>query len=163
MGTAHALRRDLFLKLGGYREILTHQGEEEDYCLRLLNAGYLTRAGASAPIHHFESPRRSFARMDYFGARNKVLFAWHNVPIRHLPLHLAATTVLTATLSLKPSRLWIRLRGVAAAYGAILTGRAARKPVAGKIFKLSREIKKRGTLPFNDIEGQLPDLPASTQ
>ncbi len=75
VGTAHALRRDLFLGLSGYREILVHQGEEEDFCLRLLDAGYFTRSGNADPIHHFESPRRSWVRMDFYGARNKVLYA----------------------------------------------------------------------------------------
>src|ERR1700722_4781411 len=37
IGTAHALRRDVFLRLSGYREILFHQGEEEDYCIRMIN------------------------------------------------------------------------------------------------------------------------------
>jgi len=157
IGTAHALRRDLFLKLGGYREFLFHQGEEEDYCLRMLNAGYITRAGNADPIHHFESPRRSWARMDYYGARNKILFAWHNVPLRNLPVHLAATTLMTTTYSLKPQRLARRLRGVAAAYAAIIAGRISRQPVTGKSYKFSRQLKHQGPLTLDKIAAQLPD------
>ncbi|MGH7213703.1 MAG: glycosyltransferase family 2 protein, partial [Tepidisphaeraceae bacterium] len=92
IGTAHALRRDLFLKLGGYREQLFHQGEEADYCLRMLDAGCVVRLGSADPIHHFESPRRDFRRMDVYGRRNDVLYAWHNVPLPYLPGHLLATT-----------------------------------------------------------------------
>jgi GT2 family glycosyltransferase len=156
VGTAHALRRDVFLKLGGYREFLVHQSEEEDYCVRMLNAGYITRAGNADPIHHFESPRRSFARMDYYGARNKVLYAWHNVPLPHFPVHLAATTAMTATFSQQPARFLTRLRGVLAAYANILAGRSARQPVSRNIYKLSRRLKKQGALRLEEIEGSLP-------
>jgi glycosyltransferase involved in cell wall biosynthesis len=158
IGTAHALRRDIFLKLGGYREILIHQGEEEDYCIRMLNEGFITKAGRGDPIHHFESPRRNWTRMDYFGARNKVLYAWYNVPFPQLPVHLAATTFKTATLSPKPGRLLTRLRGVMNAYMGIIAGHHRRQPVADNIYQISRELKRRGPLPFNEIEGKLPRI-----
>jgi glycosyltransferase involved in cell wall biosynthesis len=156
MGTAHALLRELFLKLGGYREILVHQGEEEDYFIRMLNAGYISRAGRADPIHHFESPRRSWTRMDYFGARNKVLYAWHNVPFPYFPVHLTAATVRAATYTMKPGRLLTRLKGVVNAYAAIMAGRTAREPVAGNVYRVSRDLNKYGPLPLDEIEGELP-------
>jgi glycosyltransferase involved in cell wall biosynthesis len=158
IGTAHALRRDIFLQLSGYREVLFHQSEEEDYCLRMLQAGYITRAGNAEPIHHFESPRRSWQRMDYYGARNKVLYAWHNIPFPYLPFHLAATTIKTSTFSFQPGRLMTRLRGVMEAYTMVCTGRTGRQPVSAKNYELSRELKRRGPLPINEIEKDLPTM-----
>ena len=67
IGTAHALRRDLFLSLSGYREPLFHQGEEGDFTIRLLDAGYVVRLGRSDAIIHWESPIRDFQRMDFYG------------------------------------------------------------------------------------------------
>jgi GT2 family glycosyltransferase len=158
IGTAHALRRDLFLQLGGYREVLFHQSEEEDYCLRMLQAGYVTRAGNAEPIHHFESPRRSWQRMDYYGARNKVLYAWHNIPFPYLPLHLTVTTIKTSTFSFRPGRLITRWRGVVGAYAMVCTGRTTRQPVSAKSYELSRSLKLRGPLPLTEIESDLPTM-----
>lgn len=152
IGTAHALRRDLFLRLGGYREALFHQGEEEDYCLRMLEAGFIVRAGNADPILHFESPRRSWRRMDYYGARNKILFAFHNVPRPHQPVHLVATTAKTLAWSLSPPRLITRLRGVVAGYWIGCKSWRSQKPVTREIYLLSRRIKHRGPLGLAEIE-----------
>ena len=156
IGTAHALRRDVFLALGGYREILVHQGEEEDYCLRLLNAGWITRCGCADPILHFESPRRSLARMDYYGARNKVLYAWHNVPYPQVAPHLAGTTAKTLAYSLQPARWWTRLRGVWAAYLLCAGGRVRRQPVPKSVYRLSQELKRNPAMPLEPITFRLP-------
>lgn len=160
IGTAHALRRDLFLALGGYREILIHQSEEEDYCIRMLDAGYITRCGNADPIHHFESPRRSWARMDFYGARNKVLYAWHNVPHPAFVRHLAATTVMTLCHTSQPERIWTRLRGVFDAYKQCFLGHVRRQPVRLSVYRLSRELKRRGTVPLREIETLLSTPPA---
>lgn len=156
IGTAHAVRKDLFLGLGGYRELLIHQSEEEDYCARLLNAGYIVRCGTADPIHHFESPRRSWTRMDYFGARNKVMYAWNNVPFPFFPMHLAVTTFMTSIYARHPARCLTRVRGVTAAYARCLTGQADRRPVAPSVYRLSRELKRRGAVPLHEIEPRLP-------
>ena len=155
VGTAHALRRDIFQALGGYREILFHQGEEEDYCVRMLGAGFVTRAGSADPIHHYESPRRSFSRMDFFGARNKVLYAWHNVPFPYLPAHLAVTTFATSAYSLQARRLLTRVRGVIAAYGTIALLRTVRRPVSSATYRLSRGLKARRYIQLEALEKRL--------
>ena len=156
IGTAHALRRDVFLKLGGYRESLFHQGEESDYCLRMLAAGYVVRLGRSDVIFHFESPRRDFARMDLYGRRNNVLFAWHHVPWRFLPLYLAATTWNGLRHGMRVGRTWQMVKGLCQGYGAIWKERHQRSPVPTAVFKLYRELVKRNVIPLSEIEGRLP-------
>jgi glycosyltransferase involved in cell wall biosynthesis len=155
IGTAHAVRRDLFLGLGGYREMLIHQSEEEDYCIRMLNAGYITRCGMADPIHHFESPRRSLKRMDYFGARNKVMYAWNNVPFPFFPMHLAVTTFMTSIYARHPARCLTRVQGVLAAYARCCTGQADRRPVKPSVYRLSRELKRCGAVSLIEIESRL--------
>ena len=142
IGTAHALRRDVFLKLEGYREHLVHQGEEGDYCIRLLNAGYVVRLGNADAIIHHESPKRDLDKMDYYGCRNSILFAWQNVPMRYLAIHLAATTFNCLRWTFVPKRFFIRLRGVFAGYWGCLG--IQRAPVALPVYRSSRRLKKNG-------------------
>lgn len=164
VGTAHALRRDVFLSLGGYREHLIHQGEESDFCLRLLARGYVVTLGRADPIHHFESPRRDFRRMDLYGRRNDVLFAWHNVPMPALVPHLLATTANGVAFGLRCRRVGRMIRGLASGYVAALRHARDRRPVSGKVYRLARELKTRGATPLADVEDRLPPLvPAEAQ
>lgn len=152
IGTAHAVRRDLFLKLGGYREELFHQGEESDFCLRTLDTGSIVRIGRSDPIHHWESQRRDFRRMDYYGPRNAILFHWQNTPVRLLVPAILLTTLKCLTLTSKPERVWTRISGICSGYRSIPGTR--RFPVRLPIYQLWRRLRKCGPLLFPEIIAQ---------
>lgn len=154
-GCAHALRKDIFLQLNGYREQLFHQGEEGDYCLRMLQAGYFVRLGRAEPIHHCHSANRSHKRIIVFDARNHMLFVWHNVPLPHLPLFY----ILTLLRVLNNAR---RKRCIAWALEGLVKGCATiagqefckRQPVSSRIFRLYRRLSWR-TMRIEQVESIL--------
>jgi GT2 family glycosyltransferase len=156
IGTAHALRRDLFLSLGGYREAYFHQGEESDYCLRMLQAGYLVRLARSAPIHHFESPRRDFRRVDLYGRRNNVLFGWYNVPGHVLPFYLAATSWHGLAHGFRVRRPWTMVEGLAKGYRSIWTLRTQRAPISTPVFRLYRDLVRQRVASYAQVVDRLP-------
>ena len=158
IGTAHAVRRDVFRRLGGYRASLFHQGEERDFCLRMLDAGWVVRLGRSEPIHHFESPRRDTRRMDLFGRRNDVLFAWHNVPWRALPTHLLGTTLNGLRAGLRTRRLGRMIYGLGKGYVAMPGEWSHRRPVSLAAYGLSRRLR-RGPLLLAEVEPLLVPVP----
>lgn len=154
IGTAHAIRRDVFMRLGGYREYLFHQGEESDFSIRMLAAGYVVRLGSSDPIHHFESPRRDFRRMDHFGPRNALLFIHQNVPMPAAITRTAATGVRLLTWTLAPSRVVTRIVGISAGFGTMF--RYPRQPVAANIYALWRRQQGATPLTLPEIAAELP-------
>lgn len=156
IGTAYALRKEVFLKLGGYREHFFHQGEEKDYCIRMLETGRLVRTGSADPIHHFFSPRRDLGRMDYYGRRNDILFAWHNVPMPYLPFHLLGTSLKGFASAFRARRFGKMLRGMARGYVDCFRWRNRRTPVRREIYRLNRFLKKNGPLLLPEIESSLP-------
>jgi glycosyltransferase involved in cell wall biosynthesis len=158
IGTAHAVRKDVFLQLGGYREQLVHQGEERDLCVRMLQGGWVVRLGSADPIHHYESLNRDYRRMDFFGRRNDVLFAWHNVPMPFLPLHLAVTSFNGFFSGLRVRRPFRMLQGTLRGYSSCLQHWRERQPVSASIYRLNRRLRRSGPLPLEEISMQLPAL-----
>jgi GT2 family glycosyltransferase len=105
-GCGHLLHREHFLGVGGYREELIHQGEEMEIGARAFQKGLICYHFPAFEIHHMVSHRdRSWQRMDFYGARNNVLWNDWFVP-RHLKLIKQARTFLSrAILSLKVGRI----------------------------------------------------------
>jgi GT2 family glycosyltransferase len=82
IGFAHLLRRDVFLSLGGYRESFQFYGEEKDFCLRLLDAGFRVMYMPDARVAHVPDPSgRSAARYLRYDVRNDCLSALYNEPM----------------------------------------------------------------------------------
>jgi len=159
VGAAHAVRRDVFLKLGGFREHFFYMGEESDLCLRMLSAGYVTRLGNADPIHHLESPRRNMRRASYSGRRNDIRFAWHNVPMPDFPLHLVGTTFNGFKAALTQGCFSSMVSGTAAGYADLFRRRHERNPVTRDTYRLHRRLKKKSHR-LEEIEAPLPPISA---
>ena len=161
IGTAHALRKDLFLRLGGYREHLRSPRGGEISAIRMLEAGYVVRLGSADPIHHLDSPRRDFGRMDYYGRRNDILFAWHNVPMPYFPIHLLGTTLNGFASAIRVRRFQKMLEGMARGYADCFQWWTDRCAVPRKVYRLHRLLRKQGPQRLLDIEPILPQLQAT--
>lgn len=158
IGTAYAVRRDLFLQLGGFRESLIHQGEERDFSIRLLNDGHVVLLGTAAPILHHESPKRDTSRMDHYGRRNDVLFACQNLPWSALAPHLAMTSVNGIVFGLRCGRPLRMLKGLCAGYISGLS--LERVPVQNRAYRLYRKLRKNQCVSLAEIENELEQIGA---
>jgi GT2 family glycosyltransferase len=82
IGYAHVLRRETFLLLGGYREAFYYMGEEKEYCLRLLDAGYKVIYLPTAKAAHIaDSVGRNNAKYLRYTVRNNCLGSLYNDPL----------------------------------------------------------------------------------
>ncbi|QIF05402.1 glycosyltransferase [Roseimicrobium sp. ORNL1] len=160
VGCAHAVLRSAFLEVGGYREEFFYMGEEGELCLRLAERGWITRAGSADAMHHLESAFRVGARADFYGRRNDLCFAWHNVPTRWLLVHLLATTWNGLRATAGAGKRWPNhARGMLAGWSAILRGKCARQAVAMSVYRVQRAMKKTGPKPLEEVLAFLPPVP----
>jgi glycosyltransferase involved in cell wall biosynthesis len=155
IGTAHAVRRELFQRLGGYREELVQMGEEPEFCLRLLEAGYATRLGRADKIHHLESPKRNLPRIVELGRRNDLLHAFWNVPMPYLAVRVLKVTLHSLWFAVAWRQPRAVVRGLARGFRDGLGAWRARRPVSRATYRLDHDIRKRGPLPLQDVAPRL--------
>jgi len=157
-GTAFAVRREPFLALGGFRELIFHQGEEPDLTLRMLDAGLLVRFGRAAPIHHFESASRSLRRMSVYGRRNEILLCFTYLPFPSDVV--VATGYIVRGLVRTPWRqMSAALTGIGLGLRDAWRLRAQRRPVHWRTVVLDRRLRRAGGLPLDEVERWLPPAP----
>jgi glycosyltransferase involved in cell wall biosynthesis len=162
IGTAHALRRDVFQHVGCYRAKLIHQGEEGDLTIRMLAAGYVVRLGNADIIRHYESPKRDLTRMTVFGRRNDILYAACNLPLSMAMIHIPATTLNGLRFGLANGYFLISLKGVMRGFFDMPGFLSDRRPVPAAVYKLSRRLRRNSGTPLTDIEHLLPPLQTPT-
>jgi glycosyltransferase involved in cell wall biosynthesis len=149
IGTAHAIKREAFLEIGGYRDYIVHQGEESDLGIRLLAKGQLIVLGVGDPIFHYESPRRDLKRMDYYGARNSILFVLEHVPMPFVILRFARALSGVLAVSLNTNRLAIRVRGAVDAFAVARD--VGRHPFPMDVYRRFRLLEKHGPMKLSEF------------
>ena len=156
IGTAHAVRREVFLAVGGYRGELRQMVEEPDFCLRMLDAGYVTRLGRADQLHHLESPKRASARIIALGRTNDLLHGFNNVPMPYLLARVLKVTLHSLVFAARWREPLPIARGLVDGYRLGLRALRCRRPVRRSTYRLDHDLRKRGPLPFEAVEPRLP-------
>jgi GT2 family glycosyltransferase len=147
IGFAHLVRRDVFRALGGYRSVLGLYGEEKEFCLRVLDAGYsVVYLPDSRVVHAADPAGRDQRRYLRAVTRNDCLNALLNEPWWRVIWLLPAR----AALYFRMRRAW-RIRD---AWGlwwigrdlwhALETVRRDRRPVRASTIRRWRELGIQG-------------------
>ncbi|MDZ4851332.1 MAG: glycosyltransferase [Pirellulaceae bacterium] len=155
IGTASAVRRELFLSLGGYREYYHHWGEEMDYCLRLLNAGYFVQFAPTDLIHHFPGhSKRNFA-INTLIHRNRMLAVWFNAPAILLLPMVVYSIAKSSYEGIRGRCLGTSGKGLLLAFKNLANTRKLRLPVSLKAFRIYSKLTRK-MIPLTDMERIVP-------
>ncbi len=80
------IRRDLFLRLGGYMSMFFQGYEEPDFAVRVIAAGFRIRFEPSLTVrHHYTTQLRDELRTHQFHARNELWSVVMRCPLLPLP------------------------------------------------------------------------------
>lgn len=142
IGAGCVLRRELFCKLRGFREIYYMHGEEEDLCIRMLEAGYVVRVTRAEPFYHHRSPIREVKRRQVVSRRNQILMLWLNAPRIFLPFGLFKVSVRIVLFSISEGCTRLALQGLFEGFRLIFTHFSERIPVSLATYLIYRKLRK---------------------
>jgi len=152
IGCAHAVRRQVFLDIGDYPEFLVHQGEERDFCIRLLDAGKEIVFLDHSPIVHHASQVREVDRVNYYGYRNTILFPFMRFPIWAAIQRIAISSIQLLFYKFRLSRLPYAVSGILAGYFACIQNIGARRAVSSSAYNKYRALPSHGPLHPRNFE-----------
>ncbi len=140
IGCGHLLNRSRLLELGGYREELVHFLEESEISARAFHQGLYCYHFPGFQIHHVASTGgRNWARMDFYGARNTVLWNDWFVP-PELRLVKQSRTFISRIIQCGKTRRLGQLKGELAGIQAIPKYRAHRQSMSSQAYQEWRSL-----------------------
>ena len=135
VGCGHLLHRERFLELGGYCEDLVHFWEETELAARAFQRGLSCYHFPGLKIHHLVSEAgRNWRRMDYYGARNNVLWNDWFMP-RGLRIIKQGRTLTSRALQLISTRRLAHLQGQIAGIAELRKYRSKRSLMSFKLYE----------------------------
>ena len=135
IGCGHLLHRDRFLSLNGYKAELVHQGEEMELAARAWQQGWHCYHFPDFWVHHTASSNgRNWQRMDFYGARNHVLWNDWYVPNQLKTIKQIRALISRLLLSLKVRR-WSLIQGEIAGFRAIANHKHNRQNMSPEHFQ----------------------------
>lgn len=87
IGTSHAIKKDIFLNLGGYPTNFLRQEEEIYFSLELLKNNFFVATIKCDFILHYESPKRNLKTIFYYWSRNYFLTSYRFYPLKNFMLN----------------------------------------------------------------------------
>lgn len=150
-GTAVMLRRSVFLEMKGYSLELEHWGEERDYALRLLNAGYLVIYGDAPPVHHLTSASRDMLYQNIYLYRNQLFFNFLRAPKRYLPVLFGWAMLWSLKNAIRTGTFQLACRGLWMGVQACWAYRDVRDAMRVSRYRLALDLRKSGGLPLSTV------------
>lgn len=140
IGCGHMLHRERFLELGGYCEELVHFWEETELAARGFHRNLSCYHFPGLKIHHLESDAgRNWRRMDFYGARNNVLWNDWFMP-RGLKLIKQGRTLASRVLLFTRTGRLGHLEGQIAGITDLLKYRAKRRRMSWRLYDAWRSL-----------------------
>lgn len=142
-GCASAIRKEVFITLGGYDSMLWRQNEEYDYCSRMLDRGFVTVCSRSEPIVHFEAADRDIGKIVFHGARGNIIYVWRNVPICFVVPHVFGVMWNIVADALRVGHLHSAIRGIVGGVVACVSRKDIRRPMRVGSYMVMRQLRRK--------------------
>jgi glycosyltransferase involved in cell wall biosynthesis len=157
-GGAHAVRRNLFLLLGGYEERLFQWGEEPNFCVKLLNHGYVVQLASCGIIEHYPNPiGRHTRQKNIWIYRNSIINVWQHAPFIFLLYGWLQETVRWLLDGImNPSKLPIIIEGLCRGYWWSFTHLDSRNPISKNVYSLYLFLKRNKCVALDKVLEKLP-------
>ena len=135
-----------------FRAEFRHQGEESEFCLRMLDRGYVVRRGTAEAILHHESPKRDRSKVLWHVMRNSVVSILFNYPMPDMFAHLTAKMINGVRRGISYRMYLTPPSGLLSGYAYALPRLNQRKPVRRATLALFERLRRGGPLRLSDAK-----------